>query len=151
MAAWSAKLVSEVKISENDSLKLGTKIASDVRFLPRDAKAEIAAASPISVRERLQELHAFQGWMDTVANSKVSPFIIRAQSLRKTISVLFIFRSPVSEYSLRAFQSDQSPSSVQNSSVMTAFGRFETPSHMQTGLTAAIILESHIGRGRAPI
>lgn len=90
MVAWSARLVSEVKISESDSLKLGTKIASDVRFLPPAAKAEIAAASPISVRERLHELHAFQGWMDTVANSKVSPFIIRAQVITQNY-ICFVY------------------------------------------------------------
>jgi hypothetical protein len=90
MAAWSARLVSEVKISENDSFRLGTKIASDVRFFPRDAKAEIAAASPVSVRERLQELQAFQGWMDTVANSTVSPFIVRAQVITQNY-ICFVY------------------------------------------------------------
>ena len=90
MAAWSARLISEVKISEDDSLKLGTKIASDVRFLPRDAKAEIAAASPIAVRERLQELNAFQGWMDTVANSKVSAVVIRAQVITQNY-ICFVY------------------------------------------------------------
>jgi hypothetical protein len=79
MAVWSDKLVSEIKVSGADSRKLGTKIASDVRFLPRDVKAEIAAASPVALRDRLQELRAFQGWMDMVANSNVSPFVVRAQ------------------------------------------------------------------------
>jgi len=91
MAAWSARLVSEVKISENDSLKLGTKIASDVRFLPRDAKAEIAGASPVPVRDRLQELQAFQGWMDTVAKTgNVSPVVVRAQVITQNY-ICFVY------------------------------------------------------------
>lgn len=69
MGAWSGRLISEVGISETDSRKLATKIASDVRFLSLNAKAEIAEASPIALRDRLEELRAFQGWMDTVANS----------------------------------------------------------------------------------
>ena len=91
MAAWSARLVSEVKISENDSLKLGTKIASDVRFLPRDAKAEIAGASPVPVRDRLQELKAFQGWMDTIAKTgNISPVVVRAQVITQNY-ICFVY------------------------------------------------------------
>jgi len=83
-------LVSEIKISEPDSRKLGTKIASDVRFLPRDAKVEIAAASPIAVRDRLEELRAFQGWMETIGNSKVSPFVVRAQVITQNY-ICFVY------------------------------------------------------------
>jgi hypothetical protein len=90
MAAWSGKLVSEIKVSEDDSRKLATKIASDVRFLSRDVKTEIAAASPVALHERLQELRAFQGWMDTVANSDVSPFVVRAQVITQNY-ICFVY------------------------------------------------------------
>ena len=59
---WSARLVSEVKVSEIASHKLATTIASEVRFLPRHAKEEIIAASPVAVSDRVKELEAFQGW-----------------------------------------------------------------------------------------
>ncbi len=90
MAAWSARLVSEVKISTTDSVKLGTTIASEVRFLSRGAKEEIAAESPIAVSDRLQELIAFQGWMDTVINSEVSPFVVRAQVITQNY-ICFVY------------------------------------------------------------
>ena len=90
MAAWSGKLVSETKISEDDSRKLATKIASDVRFLSRDVKMEIAAASPVALHDRLQELRAFQGWMDAVANSNVSPFVVRAQVITQNY-ICFVY------------------------------------------------------------
>jgi hypothetical protein len=91
MAAWSAKLVSEVRIPEDDSRKLATKIASEVRFLSIGAKAEIAGASPVPVRDRLQELQAFQGWMDTVAKTgNVSPVIVRAQVITQNY-ICFVY------------------------------------------------------------
>ncbi len=79
MSAWSARLVSEVKVSDADSRKLATIIASEVRFLPAVAKAEILDASPVRLDDRLQELQAFQGWMDIVRRSAPSAFVVRAQ------------------------------------------------------------------------
>lgn len=90
MAAWSTRLVSEVKISEAESRKLATTIASDIRFLTTDAKALIAAASPVQLHDRLQELTAFQGWMDTVHQSKVSPFVARAQVITQNY-ICFVY------------------------------------------------------------
>jgi hypothetical protein len=91
LAAWSAKLVSEIKISENDSRKLASKISSDVRFLPHHVKVAIAATSPVPLSDRLQELQAFQGWMDTVAKSKTpSPFVTRAQVMTQNY-ICFVY------------------------------------------------------------
>jgi hypothetical protein len=91
MAVWSPKLVSEVRISADDSRKLATKIASEVRFLSIGAKAEIAAASPVHVRDRLQELGAFQGWMDTVAKTgNASPVVVRAQVITQNY-ICFVY------------------------------------------------------------
>jgi hypothetical protein len=90
MAAWSARLISEVGISEEESRKLGTKVASDVRFLPSSSKEEIARASPVSPDARLRELQAFQGWMDAVARSNASPFIVRAQVITQNY-ICFVY------------------------------------------------------------
>jgi len=61
--------VNDLKIAEGESRKLATSIASEVRFLPKAAKDSIIVASPVRLADRLQELHAFQGWMDTVHRS----------------------------------------------------------------------------------
>jgi hypothetical protein len=90
MSVWSSRLVSEVKVSDEDSRKLATKIASDIRFLPPDAKAEIAAASPVRLTDRLQELEAFQGWMDIARQSKASPFVVRAQVITQNY-ICFVY------------------------------------------------------------
>jgi hypothetical protein len=81
LAQWSDRLVRDLKIAEDESRKLATNISSEVRFLPKTAKDEVAVASPIPVADRLQELHAFQGWMDTVRHSPQSPYVTRAQVL----------------------------------------------------------------------
>jgi len=91
MAVWSPRLVSDVRISADDSRKLATKIASEVRFLPVGAKAEIAAASPVPVRDRLKELEAFQSWMDIVAmTGNVSPVVVRAQVITQNY-ICFVY------------------------------------------------------------
>jgi hypothetical protein len=91
MASWSTQLVSEVKLSDADSRKLATVIASEVRFLPAAAKKEILDASPVRLGDRLQELQAFQGWMDIVQRSASSPFVVRAQVITQNyISFVYL-------------------------------------------------------------
>ncbi len=90
MARWSARLVLELKITEVESQKLATNIASEVRFLPKDAKDSIAAASPVPLADRLQELQAFQGWMDTAHRLPKSPFIVRAQVITQNY-ICFVY------------------------------------------------------------
>lgn len=90
LAAWSTRLTSDLKIAEGESRKLATSIASEVRFLPKEAKDLIVAASPIPLADRLQELRAFQGWMDTVRNSPKSPYVVRAQVLTQNY-ICFVY------------------------------------------------------------
>jgi hypothetical protein len=90
MSVWSSRLVSEVKVSIEDSRKLATKISSDIRFLPTGAKAEIAATSPVRLSDRLQELQAFQGWMDIARQSEASPSIVRAQVITQNY-ICFVY------------------------------------------------------------
>jgi hypothetical protein len=71
----------EIKVTEEASRKLGTTIASDVRFLPLDVKQEIASASPVPVRARVEELTAFQAWMDRSRGKALKPPAVRAQVL----------------------------------------------------------------------
>jgi len=66
MAAYAERLALEVRVSSADILKLATALARDVRFLPPEVKAEIVAASPVSLEKRVEELSAFQLWMDHV-------------------------------------------------------------------------------------
>lgn len=90
MAVWSERLKSELKINAEDSRKLATAIAADVRFLPAEVKEEIKTASPVSLNDRLQELQAFQVWMDLIGNPTSSPYIVRAQVLTQNY-ICFVY------------------------------------------------------------
>lgn len=59
--------------------KLGTTIGHEVENLENDIKDELILSSHISPKDRLDELVAFQGWMDYVRQVRRNPYIIRAQ------------------------------------------------------------------------
>jgi hypothetical protein len=70
--------------------KLATTIAADVRFLSPEQKAEMRAASPVPLEDRLTELQAFQGWMDQARTVKNNPFVARAQVLSQNY-ICFVY------------------------------------------------------------
>ncbi len=79
MLAHSNALMREIGLSEDESKKVATLVAADVRFLPVEAKKEIRDATPIPVEIRLDELRAFQAWMDHASSVRGSPQVTRAQ------------------------------------------------------------------------
>ena len=90
MKAFSTRLTSEVKLSPEMASKLATTVAAEVRFLAPELKAEIRAASPVPLADRLAELQAFQGWMDQARNVAENPFVTRAQVLTQNY-VCFVY------------------------------------------------------------
>ena len=90
MQFFSAQLTSEVKLTPEMAAKLATTIASDVRFLSLEQKAEIKAASPVPLVDRLAELEAFQGWMDQASTIRNNPYITRAQVLSQSY-ICFVY------------------------------------------------------------
>ena len=79
MRAWSKRLITELKIKEEETHKLATTIAGEVRWLSKEAKSEIIEASPVDIKHRYEELLAFQNWMDIVHKSEKHPAVVRAQ------------------------------------------------------------------------
>lgn len=90
MLQWGAKLRDDIKIPVEFSNQLGTVIASEISSLSEEAKQRIIAASPISLDSRLDELIAFQGWMDYANKIKGNPYITRAQVITE-IYVCFVY------------------------------------------------------------
>jgi len=84
MQPFAARLTSEVKLTPEVAAKLATNIAADVRFLSPEQKAEIRAASPVPLEDRLAELQAFQGWMEQASAVRNNPFVTRAQVLSQS-------------------------------------------------------------------
>ncbi len=79
MSEFAARLIGEVKLAPEMATKLATNIAADVSFLTSEQRAEIRAASPVPIQDRLTELEAFQGWMDQAHTVQNNPFVTRAQ------------------------------------------------------------------------
>jgi len=92
MEVWSEKLMTELKISKEDTSKLATIIASEVRWLPVEAKSEIKEATPVGIKHRYDELIAFQSWMDIVNNAASHPAVIRAQVITQNY-ICFVYLS----------------------------------------------------------
>ena len=79
MRAWSKRLITELKIKEEDAQKLATTISSDVRWLSKEAKSAIINLSPVKIKHRYDELLAFQNWMDIAYKLEKHPAVVRAQ------------------------------------------------------------------------
>jgi len=78
LGVFSKRLRNDVQLTEDEAKRVATLIAADIRFLPVDVKAEIGAASPVSISSRFEELVAFQTWSDFATSVKGNPAITRA-------------------------------------------------------------------------
>jgi hypothetical protein len=80
MRQWSTRLRDDLKIGPPESNQLATTIRSEVDALPVDAKQRAEDASQIPLKIRIEELQAFQRWMDLVdAMCDPDPGVVRAQ------------------------------------------------------------------------
>jgi len=90
MSQWGSKLSNIVKIPSQFHKHLGTVIASEITVLAQESKERIITTSPVSIDNRLDELVAFQGWMDFSNQNIGNPYIIRAQVITE-IYVCFVY------------------------------------------------------------
>lgn len=90
MQFFASDLQSSVKLSPEVSKKLASNIAAEVRFLSPEQKDEIRAASPVPLKDRLEELKAFQGWMEQAAGVTNNSFVSRAQVLTQSY-ICFVY------------------------------------------------------------
>jgi len=79
MKQWSSRLVTDVKLSPEAVSCLASTIAIDVRFLPIEEKEKIKQTSPIQLKYRLDELRAFQAFMDQAGSVRNNPAVTRGQ------------------------------------------------------------------------
>ena len=63
MSAFAGRLQREVRVSAEFTTKLATTIAAEVRLLPDEVKSDLRSATPVSIKDRLSEVQAFQSWM----------------------------------------------------------------------------------------
>jgi hypothetical protein len=90
MSEFSARLINDAKLTPKMTEKLATSIAADVRFLSAERKLEIRLASPVPLQNRLDELSAFQDWMDYAKTISLKPFLTRAQVITQNY-ICFVY------------------------------------------------------------
>lgn len=80
MEQWSPRLRDDLNIGPPESNPLATTIAGEIAALPNDVKLRVRQSSPIPPDIRVEELVAFQAWMDVVhRNDRPPPSAVRAQ------------------------------------------------------------------------
>jgi hypothetical protein len=80
MQQWSTRLRDDLRVGPPESNQLATTISNEVAALPDEAKQRVREASQVPLEIRIEELVAFQGWMDLVhATNEPRPVVVRAQ------------------------------------------------------------------------
>jgi len=100
MSFFSKKLKTEVGLHDDEIAKVATLVAAEVRFLNPSTKATILAASPVPIANRIDELKAFQAWMDFASTVISDPAITRAQVIVQNY-VCFVYLSEACFLALR--------------------------------------------------
>lgn len=94
MKAYQYELTSLVKVGPSMADRLATSIASEVRFLAPQKKQAIREATPVKLSARLDELGAFQQYIDDVHNSGLDklPQFVRSQVIVQNY-ICFVYLS----------------------------------------------------------
>lgn len=80
----------DLKISLEESTHLATSIAKEVRGLSDETKLKLRESSIIPIKDRIDEIVAFQSWMDLVRTLPHHPAIIRAQVITQNY-ICFVY------------------------------------------------------------
>lgn len=105
---FSDRLVAAVGLDEQEAAKVATSVAAEVRFLEPVARGQILAVSPVPLRDRLDELRAFQEWMELASKITGSAAVTRAQVITQNY-VCFVY---LGEACFRALRKASKPGSV---------------------------------------
>jgi hypothetical protein len=107
MKAFAAALRSDVRLGVEETAKVATTIAAEIRFLDVSSRASVLDASPVPLAARLDELVAFQTWME-LASGVSNPAIARAQVIVQNY-VCFVY---LGDACFRALRKASRPGSV---------------------------------------
>ncbi len=108
LKTFSDRLKKAVRLEEQETGKVATSVAAEVRFLEPVSRAEVHAAGPVPLRDRLDELQAFQGWMDLASTVPGNAAVTRAQVIVQNY-VCFVY---LGEACFRALRRTARPGSV---------------------------------------
>lgn len=90
MRRWSSRLRDDLMILPPASNRLASAISVEVAGLSAEAKQRIRDTSLIPLETRIEELQAFQGWMELVRQSDLLPVVVRAQVITQNY-ICFVY------------------------------------------------------------
>jgi hypothetical protein len=90
MCLWRDRLRDDLGISPAACDQLASAISREVLALSGEVKQQVRAASLIPLDARLEELKAFQGWMDLAHNFANDPVMVRAQVIAE-LYICFVY------------------------------------------------------------
>lgn len=81
MSQWKESLEDSVGIERDFTNKIASLMHEEIVSIPKDKREELfwLLSDPIPVENRMEELRAFQGWMDIANNLLKNPCVTRAQ------------------------------------------------------------------------
>jgi hypothetical protein len=100
LGGFASELRTSVGLTDDEVTKVATLIAAEVRFLEPTQRAEIFAASPVPLHDRIEELSAFQSFMDTARGIRANPSLTRAQVIVQNY-ICFVYLSEACFSALR--------------------------------------------------
>lgn len=88
LAFWANRLVNELGIEAGAASELGSTIAREVAVLDQQVKLRLRESQPVRLADRLGELVAFQGFMDSVHTRQPlhRPWFVLKSSFRTTFA-----------------------------------------------------------------
>ncbi len=110
MNQWSSRLRDDLNVSLEHSRRFASVVGEEVSKLSTSAKEEIQHSSPVPVKNRLEELIAFQGWMDFAHTQKHNPVIVRAQVITQNY-ICFVYLKETWFEVLHKFMPEESATS----------------------------------------
>lgn len=108
LKAFAGRLVEAVRLEEEETGKVATAVAAEVRFLESASRADVHAAGPVPLKDRLDELQAFQAWMDLASTRRSDAAVTRAHVIVQNY-MCFVY---LGEACFRALRRTSKPGSV---------------------------------------
>ena len=89
MRTWASRITDDLAIDVADAVHLATTISREVAAVGDTTRDAMRAVSPVAVERRIEELRAFQTWMD-IAHARPHPAVVRAQVLTQNY-ICFVY------------------------------------------------------------
>lgn len=109
MQQWTELLVDSVRIERKFSDKIASMMHEEIANFAKDTRIKLfeLLSDPIPVENRLEELWAFQGWMDIANNLLKNPCVTRAQIIVQNY-ICFVYLNDSCYKNLRKYASSGS-------------------------------------------